>query len=41
MDSQILPLYANGMITREIIATFNEMYDADVSPTLCTRSDLI
>ncbi|WP_024914525.1 IS256 family transposase, partial [Chania multitudinisentens] len=32
MDSQILSLYAKGMTTREIVATFKEMYDADVSP---------
>lgn len=34
MDSQILNLYAKGMTTREIVATFKEMYDADVSPAL-------
>lgn len=34
MDSQILSLYAKGMTTREIIATFKELYDTDVSPTL-------
>ncbi|WP_425285358.1 transposase [Acinetobacter baumannii] len=34
MDNQILSLYAKGMTTREIVATFKEMYDADVSPTL-------
>lgn len=27
MDSQILSLYAKGMNTREIVATFKEMYD--------------
>ncbi|AKB86908.1 transposase, Mutator family protein [Yersinia pestis] len=37
MDSQILSLYAKGMTTREIVATFKEMYDADVSPTLISR----
>ncbi|EFB4337481.1 TPA: IS256 family transposase [Escherichia coli] len=37
MDSQILSLYARGMTTREIVATFKEMYDADVSPTLISR----
>ncbi|EBG2396711.1 IS256 family transposase [Salmonella enterica subsp. enterica] len=37
MDSQILSLYANGMTTREIVATFKEMYDADVSPTLISK----
>lgn len=34
MDSQILSLYAKGMTTREIVTTFKEMYDSDVSPTL-------
>ncbi|EMW0828058.1 IS256 family transposase [Klebsiella aerogenes] len=37
MDSQILSLYAKGMTTREITATFKEMYDADVSPTLISK----
>lgn len=37
MDSQILSLYAKGMSTREIVATFKEMYDADVSPTLISK----
>ncbi|HHA1857080.1 TPA: IS256 family transposase [Enterobacter roggenkampii] len=37
MDSQILSLYAKGMTTREIAATFKEMYDADVSPTLISK----
>ncbi|WP_368265989.1 IS256 family transposase [Dickeya chrysanthemi] len=37
MDSQILSLYAKGMTTREIVATFQEMYDADVSPTLISN----
>lgn len=37
MDSQILSLYAKGMTTREIVATFKEMYDADVSPTLISE----
>ncbi len=31
MNGQILSLYAKGMTTREIVATFKEMYDADVS----------
>ena len=31
MDSQILSLYAKGMTTREIVSTFKELYDADVS----------
>jgi len=30
-------LYAKGMTTREISATFKEMYDADVSATLVSR----
>lgn len=37
MDSQILSLYAKGMTTHEIVATFREMYDADVSPSLISK----
>jgi transposase-like protein len=37
MDDKILSLYAKGMTTREIVATFEEMYDADVSPSLISR----
>ena len=37
MDDQILSLYAKGMTTREIAATFKEMYDAEISPTLISR----
>lgn len=37
MDSQILSLYAKGLTTREIVATFKEMYDSDVSPTLISK----
>ncbi len=37
MDSQILSLCAKGMTTREIVATFKEMYDSDVSPTLISK----
>lgn len=37
MDSQILCLYAKGMTTREIVATFKEMYDADVSAALISK----
>ncbi|WP_080198900.1 IS256 family transposase [Salmonella enterica] len=37
MDSQILSLYAKGMTTREIVAIFKEMYDADVSPSLISK----
>lgn len=39
MDDKILSLYAKGMTTREIVATFKEMYDADVSPTLISKSN--
>lgn len=37
MDDQILTLYAKGLSTREIVDTFKEMYDADVSPTLISK----
>ncbi|CDF56576.1 TnpA, pseudogene [Salmonella enterica subsp. enterica serovar Bovismorbificans str. 3114] len=37
MDRQILSLCAKGMTTREIVATFKEMYDSDVSPTLISK----
>ena len=37
MDDKILSLYAKGMTTREIVATFEEMYGAEVSPTLISR----
>lgn len=37
MDDKILSLYARGMTTREIVATFKEMYGADVSPTLISK----
>lgn len=37
MDDKILSLYAKGMTTREIVATFKEMYDADVSATLVSK----
>jgi transposase-like protein len=36
-DDQILSLYSRGMSTRDIVATFKEMYDADVSPTLISK----
>lgn len=36
-DDQVLALYARGMTTRDIVATFKEMYDADVSPTLISK----
>ena len=37
MDDKIHCLYAKGMTTREIVATFKEMYDADVSAGLISR----
>ena len=37
MDDKILYLYSKGMTTRDIVATFKEMYDADVSASLISR----
>jgi transposase-like protein len=37
MDDKIHCLYAKGMTTREIVSTFKEMYDADVSPSLVSK----
>jgi len=37
MDDKILFLYAQGMTTREICATFKELYDADVYPSLTSK----
>ena len=37
MDDQILMLYAKGLSTREIVETFKEMYDADVSAALVSK----
>jgi len=37
MDDKIHCLYAKGMTTREIVASFKEMYDADVSPTVISK----
>lgn len=37
MDDKIHCLYAKGMTTREIVATFKEMYDANVSPGLISK----
>jgi putative transposase len=37
MDDKILSLYAKGMTTRDIVATFKEMYGADVSPGLISK----
>ncbi len=37
-DEQILSLYAKGMSTRDIVATFEEMYDgAQISPMLVSK----
>lgn len=37
MDDQIEFLYAKGMSTRDICATFKELYGADVSPSLISK----
>jgi putative transposase len=37
MDDKILFLYAQGMTTRDIVATFKEMYGADVSASLISK----
>ncbi len=37
MDDQILTLYAKGLSTRDIVAAFKEMVDADVSASLISR----
>ena len=37
MDDKIHCLYAKGMTTREIVSTFKEMYDADVSAGLISK----
>lgn len=37
MDDQILSLYARGMTTRDIVATFDEMYGAEISPGLVSQ----
>jgi transposase-like protein len=36
-DDQILALYARGMTTRDIVATFKEIYGANVSATLVSK----
>jgi putative transposase len=36
-DEQILALYARGMTTRDIAATFKEMYDAEVSHNVISK----
>ena len=37
MDDKIPSLYAKGMTTGEIVATFKENYDADISPTMISK----
>jgi transposase-like protein len=37
IDEKILSLYAKGMTTRDIVATFKEMYGADVSASLISK----
>lgn len=37
LDDRILSLYAKGMSTREIVAMLEELYGADVSPTLISK----
>jgi transposase-like protein len=37
MDDQILALYAKALSTRDIVATFREMYDAKISATLVSQ----
>lgn len=37
MDDQILSLYVRGMSTRDIVSAFEEMYGAEVSPSLISR----
>lgn len=37
MNDKILFLYAQGMATREIVTTFKQLYDVEVSPALISR----
>lgn len=37
MDKQILSLYAKGMSTRDIVAAFDDMYGAEISPGLVSQ----
>ncbi len=37
LDQQILSLYSRGMTTRDIADTLEEMYGADISPTLISK----
>ncbi len=36
-DDKILSLHAKGMTTRDIVETFKEMYDADISAALVSK----
>jgi transposase-like protein len=36
-DDQIIALYSKGMTTRDIVAAFKEMYDADISASLVSK----
>jgi len=36
-DDQIIALYSKGMTTRDIVASFKEMYDADISASLVSK----
>ncbi len=37
MDEQIIALYAKGLSNQEIVDSFKEFYDADISPSLISR----
>lgn len=37
MDDKILLLYAQGLSTRDIVKTFQDMYGAEISPTLISK----
>lgn len=37
MDDKILSLYARGMTTRDIVDSFKEMYNTDISSTLISK----
>lgn len=37
LNDKIISLYAKDMTTRDIVATFKEMYEADVSETLISK----
>lgn len=37
LDDKVLALYARGMTTREIVAAFRDLYDAEVSASLVSK----